>query len=132
MLLSAYMMPGIPKSSLDNVTPNRKAEIIRQVVCEEFCITDVQFFSKGRYRPIVDARHIYFYFMRNLTGANLKDIGDPFHQDHTTVIHGINKVRDLIRSDIFFAESLNELYARVNSKIKEFKNATLADNNLIK
>jgi chromosomal replication initiation ATPase DnaA len=52
---------------------------------------------KDRSRLMVTARHIYFYFARNYLNMTLSEIGQALRlKDHSTVIHGLRKVNDMI------------------------------------
>lgn len=52
---------------------------------------------KDRSRLMVTARHIYFYFARNYLNLTLTEIGQALRlKDHSTVIHGLRKVNDMI------------------------------------
>lgn len=52
--------------------------------------------SQNRSRGLVLCRHAYYFIARNKMGLKLVDIGALFGSDHTTVIHGINKIKDMI------------------------------------
>lgn len=52
--------------------------------------------SQNRSRGLVLCRHAYFYIAREKLGLKLAEIGEVFGCDHTTVIHGINKVKDML------------------------------------
>ena len=52
--------------------------------------------SQNRSRGLVLCRHAYYFIARNKMGLKLVDIGALFGSDHTTVIHGINKITDMI------------------------------------
>ena len=52
--------------------------------------------SPNRARGLVLCRHTYYYIARKKMGLKLLDIGSLFGSDHTTVIHGINKISDMI------------------------------------
>jgi chromosomal replication initiation ATPase DnaA len=52
---------------------------------------------KDRSRLMVTARHIYFYFARNYLNMTLYEICEAMRlKDHSTVIHGLRKVNDMI------------------------------------
>jgi chromosomal replication initiator protein len=53
--------------------------------------------SKSRSRPLTTARHIAMYLLRELTQLSLIKIGELFDRDHTTVMHGIQKVERLMQ-----------------------------------
>jgi len=52
--------------------------------------------GQNRARGLVLCRHAYYYIARKNMGLKLAEIGHFFGLDHTTVIHGINKVKDMI------------------------------------
>jgi len=52
--------------------------------------------SQNRARGLVLCRHAYYYIAREKMGLKLAEIGEVFGSDHTTVIHGIQKVKDMI------------------------------------
>jgi len=55
--------------------------------------------SQNRSRGLVLCRHGYFYIAREKLGLKLAEIGEVFGCDHTTVIHGLNKVKDMLSID---------------------------------
>jgi len=52
--------------------------------------------TKGRYRELVICRHLFYYLSKYYYGAKLRDIGSVTGVDHTSVIHGINLINDLL------------------------------------
>ena len=52
--------------------------------------------SQNRARGLVLCRHAYYFIARQNMGLKLAEIGEVFGADHTTVIHGITKVRDML------------------------------------
>jgi chromosomal replication initiator protein len=51
-------------------------------------------------REYVLPRQIAMYVARQLTGASLQEIGREFgHRHHTTVLHAINKIEQMRKSD---------------------------------
>ncbi|MCM1038549.1 MAG: chromosomal replication initiator protein DnaA [Roseburia sp.] len=72
-----------------DVTPS----LIINVVAEYFGITPDDIMSKKRNSELVQARQIVMYLCRDLTGESLSGIGKLLgKKDHTTVIHGVNKI----------------------------------------
>jgi len=56
--------------------------------------------SKKRTQEIVQARQVSMYLARTLTNLSLKAIGAEFGgKDHSTVIHGIDIIRNRIGSN---------------------------------
>jgi len=52
--------------------------------------------TKGRYRELVICRHLFYYLSKYYYGAKLRDIGAITNVDHTSVIHGINLINDMV------------------------------------
>jgi hypothetical protein len=70
----------------------------------------------SRSRGLVLCRHVYYHIAREKMGLKLAQIGLFFNRDHTTIIHGINKVKDMVSigDDITI-----EFIEQVNNCIKE-------------
>jgi hypothetical protein len=52
--------------------------------------------SQNRGRGLVLCRHAYYFIARQNMGLKLAEIGEVFGADHTTVIHGVQKVKDML------------------------------------
>ena len=52
--------------------------------------------SQNRARGLVLCRHAYYFIARQNMGLKLAEIGEVFGADHTTVIHGVQKVKDML------------------------------------
>jgi hypothetical protein len=72
--------------------------------------------GQNRARGLVLCRHAYYYIARKNMGLKLAEIGLFFGSDHTTVIHGINKVKDMISIN---DELTCNFIDQVNSCIKQ-------------
>jgi len=83
----------ISADSLREVTP----ELILDVVCEHFSVNPEDIKGKKRDKDIVYPRHIVMYLSRTMTDVPFKSIGALLgKRDHTTVIHGINRIMEMI------------------------------------
>jgi chromosomal replication initiator protein len=72
------------------------AEIILAETARYFGLRREDLVSKSRSRPLTTARHVAMYILRELTQLSLVKIGELFDRDHTTVMHGIQKVERLM------------------------------------
>lgn len=73
---------------------------IQGLVCVEFDITHRDLISHDRKRVFILPRHIAMWLCRHITGLSLTIIAMSFGgRDHTTIIHGIRKVNDLLERD---------------------------------
>ena len=88
----------------DVIYPEKSREItpslIIEVVAEHFNISIDDIISKKRNKEFVQPRQIIMYLMREYTEDSLSNIGKAVgKKDHTTVIHGINKIEEDIKEN---------------------------------
>ena len=66
--------------------------------------------SSSRLRSIARPRQIAMYLSKSLTSKSLADIGAKFgKKDHTTVMHAVRKVEEIMAADPDFREEVNLL-----------------------
>jgi chromosomal replication initiator protein len=66
--------------------------------------------SQRRHRSVVWPRQIGMYLAKNLTSRSLPEIGRRFgNRDHTTVLHAIRKVEQLMADDTTLKEEVELL-----------------------
>ncbi|MBQ3600710.1 MAG: chromosomal replication initiator protein DnaA [Lachnospiraceae bacterium] len=86
----------IAPDSSKNIT----VEYITDVVADHFDITSADILSSKKSRNIAHPRQICMYLCRELTEVSLKDIGAKLgKRDHTTILHGCNKIAEDLKSD---------------------------------
>ena len=101
------------------ISPDKPREITPQliidVVCEHFHITKEQMISKSRSNDIAKPRQIAMYLCKNMTGVSLENIGELLGgRDHSTVIHGINKVESELQTNEATVNLLNTIKKKIN------------------
>ena len=78
-----------------------------------FNVSKADLLSSRRTRTIVRPRQIAMYLAKMLTPRSLPEIGRRFGgRDHTTVLHAVRKIEDLMRGDRLLAEEI-ELLKRI-------------------
>jgi len=87
--MNHYAIPGIFRQKYD------MGRIVK-VICCSTDITIDEMKGKNRKREIVTARHLFFYFVRRMTQSTWASMGEYLGNDHTTAIHGENKIQDLL------------------------------------
>ncbi len=88
-------------------------EEIQKRVAEHFQIRLSDMSSARRSRTVARPRQIAMYLAKQLTSRSLPEIGRAFGgRDHTTVIHAVRKVEELMKGDEAFAEDV-ELLTRM-------------------
>ena len=103
----------LPDSSEARVT----ADLVISVASEYFDLTPDELRSPNRSRPLVNARQIAMYLVRELTDLSLPAIGDKFGgRDHSTVLHATRKVAKQMRERESAYEQVRELTTRVRQQ----------------
>ncbi|MEM7653886.1 MAG: chromosomal replication initiator protein DnaA, partial [Pseudomonadota bacterium] len=83
---------------------------IQKRVAEHFNIKTAEMHSARRSRAVARPRQVAMYLCKQLTSRSLPEIGRKFGgRDHTTVMHAIRKVDELIAVDNGFAEDVDLL-----------------------
>jgi chromosomal replication initiator protein len=91
-------------------------EIILKHVIDEFGFTVAELKGKKRTQKLALARQVSMYLIRTLVGLSLSEIGEFFGgKDHTTVMHAIEKIEHLKKSDIEFHQKIERIINRINS-----------------
>ena len=110
--------------ALEDLIPQTEAEIppalILQRTAEYYNLTADDLMSKSRSRPLTTARHVGMYLMRESTGLSLVRIGEVFGgRDHSTVLHGINKVEALMRERGSVYRQVQDLTRAIRTEARE-------------
>jgi len=83
---AAYVIPGLKQ--YENLTK----ELILDAVCKVMDTTELLLFQRSRRRESVEARQIYFYFLRKILRWSYLRIGRTYEYNHATVIHAVKSV----------------------------------------
>ncbi|ORE94434.1 chromosomal replication initiator protein DnaA [Acuticoccus yangtzensis] len=87
-----------------------KIEDIQRVTSQHFNVSRQDLVSARRTKVIVRPRQIAMYLSKTLTPRSLPEIGRRFgNRDHTTVLHAVRKVEELIQKDQQMAEDIETL-----------------------
>ena len=109
----------LAKSVINKIVKNTKREIdikfIQDVVSKYFNISIEEMKDKARKKEIVIARQVAMYFSKDFTNNSLKSIGFHFGgRDHSTVIHAVQSVNDMIDTDSIFRKNIKEINRRIS------------------
>ncbi|HVJ52236.1 MAG TPA: chromosomal replication initiator protein DnaA [Aliidongia sp.] len=89
---------------------------IQKKVAEHFNIRLADMHSARRSRNIARPRQVAMYLCKQLTPRSLPEIGRKFGgRDHTTVLHAVRKVEELLASDGALAEDIELLRRMMES-----------------
>lgn len=80
----------------DGILPNSELGRLREIITE---VTGVQWsliLKKTRIHEVSEARQLFSYFATDFFGLGLMSVARIIKRDHTTVLFGRDKIRDLI------------------------------------
>ncbi len=70
--------------------------------------------SKSRMKEITTARHVAMYLSYKVGKATLSEIGTFFgNRDHSTVLHGVEKIKKINQTDSMFAQLIIDLESTI-------------------
>ena len=104
---------GVFKDQAD-IVPT--ADIIIEEVAK-FYNTDPDLLrGQGRTKDLSQARQIAMYQIRRMTNLSLKEIGREFdNRDHTTVLHAIERIEKLAKTQPETAEIIKDITSNINA-----------------
>ena len=89
---------------------------IQKKVAEHFNVKISDMHSARRSRTVARPRQVAMFLAKNLTTRSLPEIGRKFGgRDHTTVIHAIKKVKELVKNDSSLSEDIEILTRNLQS-----------------
>jgi len=103
-------------SSFFQAAPSRAVTIadVIKLVAERSHVTVDQMKSKKRTQDLALARQVAMYVAREKVGASLNMIGKSFgNRDHTTVLHGCQKIQRLMGQDPLFRGRIKDILAEL-------------------
>ena len=103
--LMAAQSAWLPVKSIDNIINE---------VSYEYDVKDYDIRSGRRAQHIVHARQVVFYVAREATNLSLPEIGRRMGgRDHTTVLHGYNRVKKIVAMGGKEAETIRSIIAKI-------------------
>ena len=111
----------LAKKVLKNIVKQIDSEVgidyIQKTVSDYFHVNQEDLKAKTRKKEIVIARQVAMYFSKDYTNHSLKSIGYHFGgRDHSTVIHALQSVNDMIDTDSKFRYSVDELKKKLKMR----------------
>ncbi|MBV9346777.1 MAG: chromosomal replication initiator protein DnaA [Pseudolabrys sp.] len=87
-----------------------KIEDIQRVVARQYNVSRSDLLSSRRTANVVRPRQVAMYLAKTLTLRSLPEIGRRFGgRDHTTVLHAVRKIENLVGNDMALAEEIEIL-----------------------
>ena len=91
------------------------AEDIQKKVAERYHVKLSDLRGKSRKKEIVMPRQIAMYLCRDLLSISLVSLANEFNRDHTTIMHGHDKIKDMIEEDQNFRQEIEEIIKEIKS-----------------
>lgn len=103
----------------DLISPDSRREItpelIIDIVAEHFNIKSKDILSQKRSADIVYPRQIAMYLCRQMTTNTVQSLGKAFgNRDHTTILHGADKINKMVISDENTKSTIDILIKKIN------------------
>jgi chromosomal replication initiator protein len=87
-----------------------KIEDIQRIVARQYNVSRADLLSSRRTANVVRPRQVAMYLAKTLTLRSLPEIGRRFGgRDHTTVLHAVRKIENLVSTDTTLAEEIELL-----------------------
>jgi chromosomal replication initiator protein len=87
-----------------------KIEDIQRVVARQYNVSRADLLSSRRTANVVRPRQVAMYLAKTLTLRSLPEIGRRFGgRDHTTVLHAVRKIENLVNTDTSLAQEIELL-----------------------
>ncbi len=117
-LVGAAVSLDLATRALAALTPTISApgdpQVILEAVCTYYCVSLAAITGQSRAKPIAEARHIAMYLLREDGELALKQVGLLLgKRDHSTVIHGVQKISHALVSDPRLSTQLSELRTQI-------------------
>ena len=117
-VIDIKLVREVIKQFVSTVEREVSVESIKQLVARHFNLPVEKLHSKTRLREVVVARQLSMYLAKTYTNNSLKSIGDSFGgRDHSTVIHSLKAVQDLMDTDLLFKDNVTALVKKVKTAL---------------
>lgn len=106
------------KNIIKEIQSDVSVDFIQKTVAEYFKVELDSIKGKIKKREFVIPRQVAMYFCKRYTQLTLALIGENFGgRDHSTVIHALESVEDMMKTDVNFKASVDELGKKLKMRI---------------
>ncbi len=115
--LDLELAKQILKNIVHDIDTEVSIDYIQKTISEYFKVDVDDLKDKTRKKEIVIARQVAMYFSKEYTDHSLKAIGYHFGgRDHSTVIHAVQSVNDMMDTSNSFKSQIEELKKKLKMK----------------
>jgi len=106
------------KNIVKEIQSDVSVDFIQKTIADYFKVSLEQMKSKVKKREIVIPRQVAMYFCKRYTQLTLALIGGNFGgRDHSTVIHALESVEDMMKTDVNFKNSVDDLTKKFKTRM---------------
>ena len=110
----AYQMPNVPTVNNIRLDNNSRKEQVMNIVTQHFGISKETLVSKTRKREILYPRQIVAYLLHTTTTLTYFEISLFLGgKEHTTALHSVGTIKDLMDSDEKIKEEVDFLRNKI-------------------
>jgi len=89
---------------------------IIEVVAKKYSVPVSEIIRQNRKANIASVRMIAMYMARKLTSESYPEIGSRFFRNHSTIIHGVERVRKSMNEDFEFKAEVDALEREISAR----------------
>lgn len=107
----------LAKEAVRDITNEKKSlscAFIIDVVAEHFGISSAEIYSTSRSKNVSYPRQISMYLCKKYTSTTITKIGEILGRDHSTVLHGYNKIEADLESDRSLKGTIEIIVKKIN------------------
>lgn len=108
-MLNYMAIPGYKNPNQTRRVSITDKDAVIKVICEHFEFSFEQILKQDRRRKIVFARNCLVYFLFKYTRMSKVAIGELLERDHTSVIHSLKALQDLIDTEDEVSNTIVEI-----------------------
>ena len=109
-----YECKRILKDFINSSSKSTNVESIQNMVADYFNLKIKEMLSPRRSRSLARPRQIAMYLAKQHTTNSLPDIGRKFsNRDHTTVMHAVKKIEELMKQDNEIKRNVIEIRKKI-------------------
>lgn len=106
------------KNIIKEIQSDVSVDFIQKTVAESFKVDLEAMKGKVKKREIVIPRQVAMYFCKRYTQLTLALIGENFGgRDHSTVIHALESVEDMMKTDANFKATVDDLGKKLKMRV---------------
>lgn len=106
------------QTSTGETPENIEVEALVEKIARKFGCSLSDLKSHKKTKELVLARQVVMFFMKKITQKSFRDIGMFLgKKDHTTVVHGYQKIVQMIDSDIEFSKKMSSIEEEIMSNL---------------